>query len=194
MPALSPDWIKRLHAAVVSAGLEPNGLTGLLPADVKIGLPVPAGNQAQVLLGILNAVNQMAKNGNVVALTALLDAAEMLAAGHTNVLAELALARVEATGAAAPAREPADSSAGNAPSKKALREYLQSAYSASDLRIFVSDTFPNVVNSVNWNGSITTVAFDVVETLGSRGLLNRTLRDALLTSRPGRATEIDKLF
>ena len=77
---------------------------------------------------------------------------------------------------------------------KALRHFIQSAFTVAELKIFLADHYPAISPGINWQASAATVVFDVVTALGRHGVIDGHLLDALARERPSRKDDIDALF
>jgi hypothetical protein len=76
-----------------------------------------------------------------------------------------------------------------------LSKLLASAFGIGELRRFVAEVAPGTLDSINWEGSLAMVSFDVAETLKRYGYAKRpAFWQALLNARPGRQAEISELM
>ena len=73
----------------------------------------------------------------------------------------------------------------------ALRGILASLFSLSQLRRFLADHYPSVLDNVSATADLETYAFEVVREFQRRGHVNDRLLDRLIAERPGRKSDIE---
>ncbi|MEM7675887.1 MAG: hypothetical protein AAF449_07780 [Myxococcota bacterium] len=75
-------------------------------------------------------------------------------------------------------------------SRRALRNFLGSAYTIAELKVLCYDTHPRAVDLIDWNCAANTVTFEFVATLDRLGQIGPRFFDVLAAERPSRRQEI----